>query len=123
VPELAYQGSERSFEKSALVPTFAEIVPADVIENIKWAWLREPAFRADFAADPKRAYRDRFGAELLPSHNVKMVQAEERMVISVRGCDEIVLCPSEAYAELFLKGERADAGFEIAPAAGYAGGD
>ena len=70
---------------------FQELVPAGVIDNVRQAWAADPAFSAAFLADPKSAYRGRFGFDLLPGHDVTLERVDGGLRIAVSGCDDVVV--------------------------------
>jgi hypothetical protein len=73
-----------------------QLVPEDLVMEIVKAAEVDPAFRDAFYADPKGAYRRRFGTELLP------------------GQDIVVTRRSDGSTHVYLP--RIDAGFVVGPA-------
>jgi hypothetical protein len=73
------------------------LVPDDLVAQVMTAAATDPAFRDAFLADPKGAYRRRFGLELLPGQDIAVEQ--------------------QADGPIHVHFPRLDAGFVVRPAA------
>lgn len=70
--------------------TLRELASPELIASIQGAAQADGAFAHAFLCDPKGVYRQRFGSELLPGHDVKVgTMADGAIVVSVAGIPEV----------------------------------
>lgn len=57
--------------------TITDLASPELVASIQSAMLADSTFVTTFFADPKGAYRQRFGAELLPGYDLRVERTAE----------------------------------------------
>jgi hypothetical protein len=70
----------------------SELAPPELLASIQGAAQADPAFLNAFFVNPKSAYQQRFGVELLPGYEVKVEQsADGAATFSVPGVTGVIV--------------------------------
>jgi hypothetical protein len=70
--------------------TLGELAPPELVASIQSAAQADAVFAAAFLADPKGAYQQRFGSELVPGYEVKVRRtADGASVLYVPGVAQV----------------------------------